>query len=98
MALGIQNAEGPITVKMSHTCLAPSVVRRQNDLSVGSGLEFVSCVPQFLPEFYVVVNLAVVDDPQVIAVPHRLVAGWGEIQDGQSAMPQIQVSPASEVL
>src|SRR2546428_10541977 len=97
MALRIQNAEGPITVKMRHTCLAPSVIRRQNALGVGSSFELVSCVPQLLPEFYVVVNLTIVDDPQVIAVPHRLVAGGGKIQDGQSAMPQIQVSPASEV-
>jgi len=75
--------------KAIHTPLFISV---DQDLSIGVGTEAMTTGQHLCPEFEVVIDLAVEDDPYgVILVRHRLMAGWGEVDDGKTAEAQDHV-------
>jgi hypothetical protein len=88
----VPNGKGPHTVEMVQACLTPLPIGRQNHLSIGTAQESMPESAQLFPQFEVVVQLAVVDNPAgFICAGHWLVASGRKIQDGQSPVTQRQV-------
>ncbi len=74
------------TQPIEEAVYAPLFVTMQEDLGIGSRSERMSFAEQFRLELPVIVNLTVESHPQrPILVRHGLLAGRGQIDDGQTA-------------
>ncbi len=86
----VQHDEGVHAIQPVQRRLAPGLPRGQQDLGVGVGEEPTAVTPpEFLPQFDVVVDLAVVRHRKpAVGGQHRLGAVFGEIDDRQPPMSQ----------
>src|SRR5688572_19081382 len=76
-------------VEMLDTRFAPLLISREDYFRIAGGLETVAFAGELGPEFLVVVNLAVEDDPEpAVMARHRLVSAWGQIKDRETPEPK----------
>ena len=79
---GIPDGEGPHAVETKLALLAPLGIGSQDDLAVGVGDEAVTETAEFLAQFNVVVDLAVIGQPVApLGIGHRLPGPFGEVKD-----------------
>ena len=89
----VPDRERKHAAQMIHTIGAPLAISGENYLGIGSRFEV--CGAEFLTQFNVVVDFAVVGNPIAGHVGHRLIAG-GKIDDAQA--PVGEPGEASQVL
>src|SRR5690348_11189727 len=77
---------------MLDTRLAPLLIRGEYDFRVRRRFEVVLVLSELSAEFFVVVDLAVENDPELaIVAHHRLMAGRRQVEDRQTAKPESQI-------
>jgi len=89
MVVLIPDSEGKHAAQVLDAIAPILLVQMDNGFGVGGGAIAVPTPLQVSPQVQVVVDFAIVGDPDcAILVAHRLVAGGGEVNDGQTAMAQ----------
>src|SRR5690349_7719668 len=77
---------------MLDTRIAPLLIRGEYYLRVRRRFEVVLLLSEFSAQFFVVVNLAVENDPELSVVAHhRLMAAWRQVKDRETAKPKSQI-------
>src|SRR5947199_5557140 len=75
------------------------MVGSQNNCGIGACVKLVSVTRKLCFEFYVVVNLAIENDPQAaIRAGHWLMAGGREVQDRQTPKSEGEIKRLTEIL
>src|SRR6185295_2665407 len=87
-AVPVPEREGEHAPKLGKAVHAVSLVGPQQYLRIGSGVKAGPAPLELGPQLAVVVDLAIEDERQrVVVAEHRLIAG-GEVDDGETAMPE----------
>src|SRR5262245_15183655 len=81
----VPDGERKHAIEVFDARLAPLLIGCKNNFRVGSGLERVLQCRELLAQLFEVVNLAIEDDPKLaIVADHWLMAGFREIQNGET--------------
>ena len=92
-ALNVEDREAPHAVEALEAGLAPLGIACEQHLGVGLGMKSMTAALQLASKVAVVVDLAVIDDPQsAVGGAHRLVAGGRRIENRQTPVPEPQAA------
>jgi hypothetical protein len=90
--MGIPDNKCPHSIEIRKTPRTPLLISMQNHLSVGFGVKCMAFGGKLFPEFKVIVNLPIVDNPKVpVFISHRLGPLRRKIDDGEAAVTERDV-------
>src|ERR1700730_3779346 len=89
MIFFIPQGEGKHPIESLQTIFTPLLECVDDDFAISSGAKHMSSMLQFLAQNRIVIDLPVVDEPELtVLIAHRLSSVGGEVDNSESPMSQ----------